>query len=157
MTILIAPDIPDHFRVEAIALGLPDELVGVKWIEHCAWMDTQQPGRHYGGAPWSRFVRSVVADLAERKTKDELREQRAAREHAAEASRKREANLLYRQQAITLDEWLETLRVRQRAGDTTLKPHELRLLEYPRLDGDGIGEWLIEALAPQPDNVRAIR
>ena len=144
---MVAPEIPDHFRAEAVVLGLPDALVGLKWAEHCAWVDLNIPGRNYGGAAWSRFVRSVVADLSERKTKEEIRDDRARREAAEEASRKRAADLLYRDQAISLPQWLAMLRTMQEGG-YTLKPHEARLLEYPMLAGDDPGVWLLDALAP---------
>lgn len=144
------PEIPDALRAEAKILGLPDDLIGLKWIEHCQWVDRERPGNDYGGSAWAKFVRAIVADLNERKTAQQIRDERAAREFAQEQARKRNDDLLYRQQAVTLPEWIAMLRRRLDAGDV-LPDHERRIAEtsFVMLDGDHPVTWLLDALSPQ--------
>jgi hypothetical protein len=141
------PPIPEALRKEAIILGLDEGLVDLKWAEHCEWSDRNGWTGGYGGKAWVGMVRSVVADLADRKSKDEIRAQRSARIRAEEASRRRADELSYQKGAMGLEAWLTSLAGRLGAGEV-LPVHEREIAEAStyRFPDESAGFWLFEAL-----------
>lgn len=132
----------------ALSAGLTPKEAEEAWDAHCKGSDAK--GFMRGGRAWVSFVAIKAKELTEGGTLTEATREllRKAEMERANARREREhAELLYRQQAVTLPQWLATLRTRAAAGER-LPAHEQVLLDYPMLDGDDPGAWLIDALSP---------
>lgn len=145
-------EIPEVLRLQAVnVLRLPPELVDETWQRHCAWIDRNRPGGDYGGGPWQKLAREVVADLKAietGKTREELR----AIKRAKNAKRANEAKVMadaeYAKFAVSFREYVESLQYELIDERRALPPHEERLARagMPPANVDP-GAWLMNLFA----------
>lgn len=140
-----------HFRQQALDRGIPNEEIDPFWSDHCerARIDGVDPG----GRRWMAFLDAIVrSGNAEARALSRAASEQVARSRQAkreEAKRKAAEDAAYAAEALSLPEWLESLR--RWADDPDgemLDAHELRILEAPPpRPQEAPGAWLFAVLS----------
>lgn len=137
------PPIPSLIRDYALQKGLVQEVVERLWESHVR--GSQAKGYDAGGIAWRRYVDAAVSRMNEQ-ADDVVELQANARmaqdRRAAEARQKHLDDETYAREAITLEQYLDSLMLTERE----LTDAEERLLDTARMPGEDVGTYMMRAL-----------
>lgn len=133
--------LPDFLLEKATRRGIPAEEARRLWTGHTAWCDAH--GKDYGGMLWDALLTKFIERVKNESKLDDS-DAELTKRLADEREAKARADAEYAKTAISLRDWVASLK----ASQETLLPHERAIAEQELPQGhEDAAQWLLAVLS----------